>query len=154
MSFLSLIFLYLKKKVKSRDPGISRDGDQFCPVIPGYGKASEILNPNGYTLHNFRHKFRDDPRKKWKIEPPYCIAYIILYYVCLLYCIANNRQIFNNIPWKLKRKTIPLYSTHKNNTRRHKDEKRRRRVKDEWKTKVIANERSESSSYQSIKNFQ
>ena len=39
-------FPLLKEKSKSRDPGISRDGDQFCPVIPGYGKASKILNPN------------------------------------------------------------------------------------------------------------
>ena len=34
----------------SRDPGISRDCDQFYPVIPGYGKASEILNPS-YFKH-------------------------------------------------------------------------------------------------------
>ena len=55
MSFFVVIFLYLKKKVKSRDPGISRDGDQFCPVIPGHGKASEILNPSVNSVELDQH---------------------------------------------------------------------------------------------------
>ena len=42
MSFFVVNFYLFKKKL---NPGISRDGNQFCPVIPGYGKASEILNP-------------------------------------------------------------------------------------------------------------
>ena len=27
-------------------PGIFRDGDQFCLIIPGYGKALKIINHN------------------------------------------------------------------------------------------------------------
>ena len=41
------------------NPGISRDSDQFFPVIPGYGKASEILNPKlraeGVHFHTGEH---------------------------------------------------------------------------------------------------
>ena len=37
--FFVVNFLLLKK-AKSRDSG------QFCPIIPGYRKASKILNPN------------------------------------------------------------------------------------------------------------
>ena len=50
MSFFDVNFSLFKKKIKSRDPGISRDDDQFCPVIPGYGKASEILNPTNHAI--------------------------------------------------------------------------------------------------------
>ena len=47
MSFLSLIFLYLKKKL---NPGIPGFPGMASPVIPGYGKASEILNPSRDVL--------------------------------------------------------------------------------------------------------
>ena len=43
MNFCRLFPFIERKKL---NPGISRDGDQFCPVIPGYGKASKILNPS------------------------------------------------------------------------------------------------------------
>ena len=47
MSFFFVIFFLFKKKLS---PGISRDGDQFCSVIPGYGKTSEILGPSLHML--------------------------------------------------------------------------------------------------------
>ena len=44
-------YFHLKIKIyKSRDPGISRDNVRFYPVIPGYGRALEILNPKTHPL--------------------------------------------------------------------------------------------------------
>ena len=59
MSFYVANFSLLIKKL---NPGISRDDDQFCPVIPGYGKASEILNPNVY-IHICKYKYNGQKYK-------------------------------------------------------------------------------------------
>ena len=53
MNFCRLFPFIERKKV---NPGISRDGDQFCPVIPGYGKALKILNPNAYWFNVFSER--------------------------------------------------------------------------------------------------
>ena len=42
MSSFVVNFPLSKKKL---NPGISQETGQFCPIIPGHGKASKILNP-------------------------------------------------------------------------------------------------------------
>ena len=54
-------FHFNEKKVKSRDPRISRDSGQFFPVNPGYRKASKIINPSIHLITMCQHQYLQTP---------------------------------------------------------------------------------------------